>query len=54
MVLGAVVGLVLLEPDLGTAVTVSLIAFIILYVAGLSAKTFDGGEASRRIGDGNL
>ena len=34
MVLGAVLGLVLLEPDLGTAVTVSLIAFIILYVAG--------------------
>ncbi len=35
MILGAVVGLVLLEPDLGTAVTVSLIAFIILYVGGI-------------------
>ena len=34
MVLGAVLGPVLLEPDLGTAVTVSLIVFIILYVAG--------------------
>ena len=34
MTLGVVLGLVLLEPDLGTAVTVSLIAFIILYVAG--------------------
>ena len=36
MILGAVVGLVLLEPDLGTAVTVSLIVFIILYVAGIN------------------
>lgn len=34
MVLGAVVGLVLLEPDLGTAITVTLVAFIILYVSG--------------------
>lgn len=34
-VLGATVGLVLLEPDLGTAITVSLIAFILLYVGGV-------------------
>ena len=34
MVLGAVVGLVLLEPDLGTAITVTLVAFIVLYVSG--------------------
>ena len=36
IILGTVVGLVLLEPDLGTAITVSLIAFIILYVGGVS------------------
>ena len=35
-ILGAVVGLVLLEPDLGTAITVSLIAVIILYVGGVN------------------
>ncbi|MFA6321501.1 MAG: putative lipid II flippase FtsW [Candidatus Omnitrophota bacterium] len=35
IMLGAVVGLVLLEPDLGTAITVSVIAFIILYVGGV-------------------
>ena len=35
MILGAVLALVLLEPDLGTAITVSLIAFIILYVGGV-------------------
>ncbi len=37
MILGAVVGLVLFEPDLGTAITVSAIAFIILYVGGVKS-----------------
>ena len=36
VILGTVVGLVLLEPDLGTAITVSLIAFILLYVGGVN------------------
>lgn len=36
MILGIVVGLVLLEPDLGTAVTISLIAVIILFVGGVN------------------
>ncbi|MDD5136460.1 MAG: putative lipid II flippase FtsW [Candidatus Omnitrophica bacterium] len=36
IVLGAVVGLVLLEPDLGTAITISAITFIILYVGGVN------------------
>ncbi|MFA5144050.1 MAG: putative lipid II flippase FtsW [Candidatus Omnitrophota bacterium] len=35
IVLGAVVGLVLLEPDLGTAITISFITFIILYAGGV-------------------
>ena len=35
-VLGVTVGLVLLEPDLGTAVTVSLITFIMLFVGGVN------------------
>jgi len=34
VVLGAVVGLILLEPDLGTAVTISVIAFILLFSGG--------------------
>lgn len=34
MVLGIVVGLVLLEPDLGTAVTISVITLILLFVGG--------------------
>ena len=34
IVLGAVVGLVLMEPDLGTAITVSLIVFILLFAGG--------------------
>ena len=34
IILGAVVGLVLLEPDLGTAITISLIVFIMLFVGG--------------------
>ena len=33
-VLGLIVGLVLLEPDLGTAITISLIAFAILFAGG--------------------
>ena len=36
MILGVVVGLVLLEPDLGTAVTISLIAVIMLFVGGVN------------------
>lgn len=35
MVLGVVVGLVLLEPDLGTAITVCSIVFIMLYAGGV-------------------
>jgi len=35
IVLGAVVGLVLLEPDLGTAVTISLVTFMMMYVSGV-------------------
>ncbi len=35
MALGVVVGLVLMEPDLGTAVTISLIAVILLFVSGV-------------------
>jgi cell division protein FtsW len=34
-VLGLMVGLVLLEPDLGTAITISLIALIMLYAGGV-------------------
>ena len=36
MVLGLVVGLVLLEPDLGTAVTISVITMIMLFVGGVA------------------
>lgn len=35
MVLGLVVGLVLLEPDLGTAITISLITVIMLFAGGV-------------------
>jgi cell division protein FtsW len=35
IILGATVGLILLEPDLGTAVTVSLICFIMFFVSGV-------------------
>lgn len=38
MVLGAIVGLVLLEPDLGTAITISAIAIIMIFAAG--ARTY--------------
>jgi cell division protein FtsW len=38
MVLGVVVGLVLLEPDLGTAVTITLVCFIMMYVSGVRAS----------------
>lgn len=34
IVLGMTVGLVLLEPDLGTAITISLVTFIMLYAGG--------------------
>lgn len=34
MVLGLVVGLILLEPDLGTAIAISVIVFIMLFVSG--------------------
>jgi cell division protein FtsW len=35
IVMGGVVGLVLLEPDLGTAVTISLVSFIMMYASGV-------------------
>ena len=35
MVLGSTVGLILLEPDLGTAVTISVVSIMMLYVSGL-------------------
>lgn len=35
IVMGGVVGLVLLEPDLGTAVTISLVSFMMMYVSGV-------------------
>lgn len=35
IVLGAVVGLVLLEPDLGTAVTISVICLMMMFVSGV-------------------
>lgn len=35
IIMGGVVGLVLLEPDLGTAVTISLVSFIMMYVSGV-------------------
>lgn len=37
MILAATVGLILLEPDLGTAVTISVITLMMLYVSGLRA-----------------
>lgn len=37
-VLAAVVGLILLEPDLGTAITISVIAILLLFVAGAKAS----------------
>jgi cell division protein FtsW len=41
-VLGVVVGLVLLEPDLGTAVTISAISFMMLYVGGMRVTHIAG------------
>lgn len=38
-----VVGLVVTEPDLGTACMISLIAFVMLYIAGLSLRYVAGG-----------
>ncbi len=35
MVLGVVVGLILMEPDLGTAITISVITMIMLFVGGV-------------------
>ena len=35
IVLGLTVGLILLEPDLGTAVTISVVSIMMLYVSGL-------------------
>ncbi len=37
-VLAAVVGLILLEPDLGTAITISAITILLLFVAGARAS----------------
>jgi cell division protein FtsW len=38
IILGAVVGLVLIEPDLGTAITISMIVFIMLFAGGVRAS----------------
>lgn len=38
LVLGATVGLILLEPDLGTAVTISVVTIMMLYVSGLKVS----------------
>ncbi|MFH1189330.1 MAG: putative lipid II flippase FtsW [Candidatus Omnitrophota bacterium] len=38
IVLGAVVGLILLEPDLGTAVTISVVTIMMLYASGLKVS----------------
>ena len=38
-----IVGLVVAEPDMGTACMISLIAFVMLYVAGLSLRYVAGG-----------
>ena len=35
IILGVCVGLILLEPDLGTAVAISVVAFLMLFVAGI-------------------
>jgi cell division protein FtsW len=42
MVLGAMVGLILLEPDLGTAVCVVMIAAVMLFSAGISYRYVAG------------
>jgi len=42
VVLGAIVGLVLLEPDLGTAVTISLVTFIMMFVSGVRVSYIAG------------
>ena len=42
-VLLLVVGLVVAEPDMGTACMISLIAFVMLYVSGLSLRYVAGG-----------
>jgi cell division protein FtsW len=41
-----VVGLVVAEPDLGTACMISLIAFVMLYIAGLSLRYVAAGLAA--------
>jgi len=38
IILGLTVGLILLEPDLGTAVAISVVSFIMLFVAGIKLK----------------
>lgn len=38
LVLGTTVGLILLEPDLGTSVTISVITIMMLYISGLRAS----------------
>jgi cell division protein FtsW len=38
VILGASLGLILLEPDLGTAISIALIAFIMFFVAGARIK----------------
>jgi cell division protein FtsW len=38
IILGLSVGLILLEPDLGTAVAISAVAFMMLFVAGIKLR----------------
>ncbi len=47
LVVGALVGLILLEPDLGTAMTLLLIAVAMVFTAGLSYRYIVGAHALR-------
>src|SRR5262249_51884100 len=42
VIVGAIVALILLEPDFGTAVTVGAVAALMIFVAGLSYKYLIG------------
>ena len=43
IITGALVGLVLIEPDLGTAVTLLIVAGLMIFTAGLSVRYIAGG-----------
>ena len=45
IVVGGLVGLILLEPDFGTAVTIVLIAAVMVFAAGLSYRYIGGAAA---------